>query len=88
VAKGIPYCAVFPNESAVPVSLEIPLLGGSLKTLVAQQSFSFAHFWRATPVSLPARLDDELRAWIKRAFLQFREIELWLMCEDVLSALK
>jgi hypothetical protein len=88
VAKGIPYCAAFPNESTVSVSLEIPLLGASLKPLVEQQSFSFARFWRTTPVSLPVKLDDELRAWIKRIFLQFREIELWLMCEDILSALK
>ena len=68
-------------------SLEIPLLGSSLKTLVDQHSFSFAGFWRATP-SLPVRLDDELRNWIKRIFLQFREIELWLMCEEILSSLK
>jgi hypothetical protein len=88
VARGIPYCAAFPNESAVSVSLEIPLLGASLKPLVEQQSFSFAKFWRTTPVSLPVKLDDELRAWSKRIFLQFREIELWLMCEDILSALK
>jgi hypothetical protein len=88
VAKGIPYCAAFPNESGVSVSLEIPLLGSSLKTLVDQQSFSFARFWRTTPVSLPARMDDELRAWIKRIFLQFREIELWLMCEEILLSLK
>jgi hypothetical protein len=88
VAKGIPYGAAFPNQSAVSVSLEIPVLGASLKTLVGQQSFSFAHFWRTTPVSLPVRLDDELRAWIKRIFLQFREIELWLMCEEILSSLK
>jgi hypothetical protein len=88
VAKGIPYCAAFPNESAVSVSLEMPVLGTSLRTLVDQQSFSFAQFWRTTPVSLPVRLDDELRAWIKRIFLQFREIELWLMCEEIFSSLK
>jgi hypothetical protein len=88
VAKGIPYCAVFPNESSVSVSLEMPVLGSSLKTLVDQQSFSFSQFWRTTPISLPARLDDELRAWIKRIFLQFREIELWLICEEILSSLK
>jgi hypothetical protein len=88
VAKGIPYATAFPNGSSMNVSLEIPLLGTSLKPLVEQQSFSFADFWRTTPVSLPVRLDDELRAWIKRVFLQFREIELWLMCEDILSSLK
>ena len=39
VAKGIPSCAAFPNESAVPVSLEMPVLGASLRTLVDQESF-------------------------------------------------
>src|SRR5437588_245461 len=29
VAKGIPYCAAFPNESTVSVSLEMPLLSSS-----------------------------------------------------------
>src|SRR5580704_843144 len=88
VARGIPYATSFPNGSTVNVSLEIPLLGSALKPLVEQPSFSFTDFWRTTPVSLPVRLDDELRAWIKRIFLQFREIELWLMCEDILSSLK
>ena len=36
VAKGIPYCAAFPNESAVSVSLEIPVLGASLIGLDAE----------------------------------------------------
>jgi hypothetical protein len=88
VAKGIPYCAAFPNESAVSVSLEIPLLPASLKPLIEQQTFSFAQFWRSTPTSLSERLDDELRGWIKRVFLQFREIELWLICEQIMSSLK
>jgi len=88
VARGIPHATSFPNGSTVNVSLEIPLLGSALKPLVEQPSFSFTDFWRTTPVSLPVRLDDELRAWIKRIFLQFREIELWLMCEDILSSLK
>jgi hypothetical protein len=88
VAKGIPYCDAFPNESGIRVSLEIPLLGSSLRTLIDQQSFSFARFWRTTPVRLPARLDDELRAWMKRAFVQFRELQLCLMCEEILSSLE
>ncbi len=88
VAKGIPYATAFPNESAVSVSLEMPLLPASIKPMVEQQGFSFAQFWREPPLTLPPRLDDELRAWIKRIFLQFREIELWLICEQIMSSLK
>jgi hypothetical protein len=89
VAKGIPRCDSFSNESTVAVSLEIPVLGASLKTLVNQQSFSFADFWlRTTPVHLPARLDDELLAWVKRIFVQFREVELSLMSREIFSTLQ
>jgi hypothetical protein len=89
VAKGIPRCDAFSNESRVAVSLEIPVLGASLKTLVNQQSFSFADFWlRTTPVHLPARLEDELLAWVKRIFLQFREVELSLMGREIFSTLQ
>jgi hypothetical protein len=88
VAKGVPYSSGFPNESGVSVSLEIPLLPSSLKTLVEDRSFSFAEFWRENPSRLPARLDAELRGWIKRIFLQFREVELWLICEEIMSSLR
>jgi hypothetical protein len=36
---------------------------------------------------LPERLDDELRAWMKRVFLQIREIELCVMRREVISTL-
>jgi hypothetical protein len=89
VAKGIPRCDAFSNESRVAVSLEIPVLGASLKTLVNQQSFSFADFWlRTTPVRLPARLEDELLAWVRRIFLQFREVELSLIGREIFSTLQ
>jgi hypothetical protein len=88
VARRIPYCEDFPNESAIPVSVEIPILTSSLKALIDQRSFSFAKFWRTTPGRLPERMDDDLRAWMKRVFLQFREIDLCLMCGEILSALE
>jgi hypothetical protein len=88
VARRLPYFEDFPNESAIPVSVEIPNLAPSLKALTDQRSFCFAQFWRTTPGRLPDRMDDDLRAWMKRVFLQFREIELCLMCADILSALE
>jgi hypothetical protein len=61
---------------ASAVSLEIPTLAFSLRALVDRQAFSFAQFWRATPAGLPEALDDELRAWVERVFLQFQDLEL------------
>jgi hypothetical protein len=88
VARGVPCSENFRHKSSMPVSLDIPLIGQSLRPLIEQPGFSFGKFWRSPPVRLPARLDDELRGFIKRVFVQLREIELWLMCEEILAALK
>jgi hypothetical protein len=87
VSSRVPFCGDFRNNSAIQVAVEIPVLAAPLKPVVGRSSFSFAEFWRATPVMLPERLDDELRAWMKRVFLQIREIELCVMCRGIVSAL-
>ena len=83
VPGGIPQWAAFPNASPIHVSLEIPLMPSSIKTLIDQPSFSFARFQRTPSIGLPVRLDDALRGFIKRIFRQFCEIELRRMCGDV-----
>ena len=83
VSNGIPYWGSFPNESPIHVALEVPLLSASVKTLIAQTSFSFARFQRTQSIGLPVRLDDELRGFIRRVFRQFCEMEQRRMCGDV-----
>lgn len=77
-----PYADASPNASMVPVLLDIPILGSSLKALVDQRSFSISRFWRTIPAGLPVPLDEELRIWMEHVFLQFRDLELWLTCEE------
>ena len=67
---------------APPASLEIPLLGFSLRALIDRQAFSFCEFWRARPADLPNALDDELRDWVEGIFFQFRKLEVMLGCVD------
>ena len=69
------------NVSGVPL-LDIPSLGGSLKAVVERHSFSFSQFWQATEASLPVLLDDKLSIWMDHVFIQFRDLELWLTCEE------
>jgi hypothetical protein len=83
VAARIPHGGVFHNESPIHVSIEIPLMPSSVKTLIDHHSFSFARFQRTQSIGLPVRLDDQLRGFIKRIFRQFCEIELRRMCGDV-----
>jgi hypothetical protein len=75
-----------PGDAGEPsASLDISLLGFSMRALIDRPSFSFGEFWRATPAGLPEALDDELRDWIEEIFLQFRTIERSLAGETKLS---
>src|SRR5580704_7328642 len=90
VAKGLPYGASFPHTSTLAVSLEIPVLGPAARARVDRDGFSFAEFARNAPPrsGFPLRHRDELHAWLRRVRFQFREIELGLMCEQILTALQ
>jgi hypothetical protein len=66
------------RPDAPPTSLEIPLLGFSLRALIDREAFSFCEFWRATPAGLNDTLDDELLDWVEGIFFQFRKLELML----------
>jgi hypothetical protein len=90
VAKGLPYGAAFPHASTLAVSLEIPVLGPAARALVDRERFSFADLGDpAPPGSVPSpRRRDELQAWLRRIRFQFREIELCLICEQILTALQ
>lgn len=90
VAKGLPYGAAFPHASTLAVSLEIPVLGPAARARVDREGFSFADFARTAPprAGFPLRHRDELHAWLRRVRFQFREIELGLMCEQILTALQ
>jgi len=82
-ASARAYSDASPNASMLPASLDIPHLGFSLRALIDRQSFSFSQFWRATPAGLPDALDEKLGEWVEHIFFQFRDIELFLGCEDL-----
>jgi hypothetical protein len=89
VARGLPYGAAFPHASTLVVSLELSMLGPAARAIVEREKFSFVDLSnQASPYSnLPARTRAELDAWFRRARFQFREIELSLMREQILTSL-
>ena len=86
-AAGMRFLEKFPLSSAVPLSVEVPVLSPALTAVVDQPSFSFLQFWNRSMERLPDHLDDELRHWMKRVLLQFRQIELCVFCDGILSSL-
>jgi hypothetical protein len=90
VAKGLPYCASFPHASRLVVSLEIAMLGPAARAFVERERFSFVNLAKqASPHSdMSARTRAEIDAWFRRARFQFRELELSLIREQIMTALQ
>jgi|SRR5271166_3149356 len=64
-------CVVSPDAGKLPSSLDVPVLGLSLRALIDRQSFSFAELWQAIPAGIPHAVDDRLRGWLDYIFFSF-----------------
>jgi hypothetical protein len=75
-------CTVTPNASMPLSSLDVPLLGFSLRVLIDRQSFSFSQFWQPFPAGAHRAVDEPLRGWLEYIFSQFRHLEFSLGYEE------
>jgi len=73
----------FPSASIQAMALRIPALSPALRAIIDAPPFSFAEFRRAPPPDMPEFLANELDSWLKRVYLQIREMELRLLLSDL-----
>jgi hypothetical protein len=76
VTRGYPFPEGLVPQGAQPV--RIPMLPAVLHRVIERPNFSFAEFLQR-PVDQPTELHD----WIKRIFIEFRELELRLLLEQL-----
>ena len=73
----------FPARQAGRVPVRIPPLEPFLKAIIDKPGFSFVGFLRR-----PGDVETGLHAWIKRCFLEFRDLEMRLLLEEMRSSLQ
>ncbi|MGE0562998.1 MAG: hypothetical protein AB7O50_00655 [Pseudolabrys sp.] len=82
------YRAKFPASGMATGAVQIPLLSPALRRVVEARPFSFFE----TPADATARMsvDEqlELQQYLRRVFLEFREMELGVLLADLRSALQ
>jgi hypothetical protein len=88
ILKGRKVRDAYPFGSAAAVPLQISALSPGLKTHSERLRLSFADFHGTLPVEVPLNQACELRSWTKRAFLEFRELELRLLLDKLRASLK
>ncbi len=81
---GMARCRdAFPPTRRGQLSLAMPQLSPVIRTVVERQTYSFASYMRnaTDPTS-------ELYGWVRQMFVQFREIELRMVLEDMKPSLE
>jgi hypothetical protein len=79
---------MFPVSRAASAPLQIPRLAPALMAHAEKPAHTFSDFQGALPLDLPSGQAYELRAWTKRTFLEFRELELRLLLEKLRASLE
>jgi hypothetical protein len=69
----------YPISSGAALPPRIPLLAPGLRRIVEQPSFSLSSFRSGQHQGISSAYQIELESWMKRAFVEFRELELRLL---------
>jgi hypothetical protein len=87
IVKGRKLRDKYPFTRAATVPLQIAALSPMLKAQIETSSCSFADAHDQLPIDIPVSLGYELRAWTRRTFVEFRELELRLLLEQLRASL-
>ncbi|HZR77033.1 hypothetical protein [Bradyrhizobium sp.] len=77
----------YPLSRAVSVPIHIPALPPALHRFIDKPPFCFADFRTEAPAGIPLDTYMNLHRWMRRVFVEFRELELRLLLTDVKAAL-
>jgi hypothetical protein len=88
IVRGFSLRNDFPPTSETALPLRIPAMSPALRAIVDGKPFSFAEFRRRPPARMQELLKAELNSWLKRVFLQFRELELRLLLSNLRGSLR
>jgi len=78
----------FPSTSVKTLALRIPALSPTLRAIIDRPPFSFAEFRHAPPPDMPQLLVSELDGWLRRVYLQIREMEGRLLLSNLRGSME
>lgn len=88
VAHGQRARKGYPPSQSVSLPIQIPTLPAYLYRYLEQAPFSFSDFRGAPPQAIPLDAYMDLLRWMRRVFVEFRELELRLLLNDVRLSLQ
>ena len=70
------------------VLVHIPALAPGLRKVIERRPFSFVDSRTMSPLDIPLDVHMQLQRWLRRIFVEFRELELRILLADLQSSLQ
>jgi hypothetical protein len=77
----------YPLASGSPV-VRIPVLAPGLRRYIETPPFSFADAQLAETAGIPVSAHVEIQRWLRRIYLEFRELDLRILLADLRSSIR
>src|SRR6185437_3090694 len=78
----------YPIAGGGALSLRMPVLAPGLRKYIDTPPFSFAGPDMSNAVGIPLDAHSELQRWLRRIYLEFREIDLRLLLADLQTSMR
>jgi hypothetical protein len=78
----------YPLATGGPGVVRMPALAPGLRRYIERPPFSFADLRMGEAVAMPADTHSELQRWLRRIFLEFRELDLRILLADLRSSIQ
>ena len=78
----------FPPHGKGSQLLHLPILAPGLRQLIEQRPFSFVETSGSAGPDVPLDVHIELQRWMRKLFLEYRELELRVMMADLKSSIQ
>ena len=78
----------FPLASGGPLIVHLPVLAPGLRKYIETPPFSFANSNMGDAVGIPIDSHIEIQRWLRRIYLEFRELDLRILLADLRSSIQ
>ena len=86
-AGKLQHREMFPPIGGASVPIHIPVLAPGMKRYIDKRPFSFSDSNTTSMLDMPLDIHMELQRWVRRVFVEFRELELRIMLTNLQSSL-
>lgn len=83
-----PHPGKYPSSGSGTALVRLPVLAAAVRRYVERPPFSFSDARFAGPPEIPAEVQIELEHWLRRVYLEFRELDLRILMADLQSSIR